>query len=422
MRKNPQAAQKGPDARRRPPAAREAYSLYGERAAKGANEADGPFSAAWVRRDLLRRAAELVPVLKERAARTEQLRHIPPESVQDLISSGLIRIGNPERYGGHGIEYDAVFDVGWELGRGCGSTAWCYCLWTVHNWWIGHFPARVQDEFFASGPDTIFSSGLNPAGGKAVPTSGGFRVSGRWGFSSGCDAASWVMVAVLAPGLTWLLLPRSDYDIVDTWFASGLRGSGSKDIVVTDAFVPTYRTLDPERAGDGEWTGWELHQRLSYRLPLRCLAGWDLAAPLVGIAQGAVDEFTSRLLGTSGPGRTADSVPLQMRLAEASAEVDTARAVHRHDIREILDKAARGDAFTQIDRARYRRDKAFLAKLCVQAVNRLFEASGARAVLESEPIQRFHRDAHAASHHAALGWDPVAEQFGRQALGLGPSP
>ncbi len=111
-----------------------------------------------------------------------------------------------------------------------------------------------------------------------------------------------------------------------------------------------------------------------------------------------------------------------MRLAEASAEVDAARAFQRHDIGEILDKAARGDAFTQMDRARYRRDKAFVAKLCVQAVNRLFEASGARAVLESEPIQRFHRDAHAASHHAALAWDTFAEQFGRQALGLGLSP
>ena len=375
------------------------------------------------REELLRRASLLVPVLKERATRAEQLRQIPPESVRDLLSSGLIRIGNPDRYGGHGIELDAAFDVGWELGRGCGSTAWCYSLWTVHNWWLGHFPERAQEDFFAAGPDTLFSSGLNPAGGKAEPVGGGFRLSGRWSFSSGCDAASWAMVAVSTPGgLVWLPIPRSDYQIVDTWFASGMRGTGSKDIVVADAFVPAHRALDPNRAGDGDWTGWELHRRLSYRLPLRCLVGWDLAAPLIGIAQGAIDEFTSRLEGLSGPGRTADSVPLQMRLAEASAEVDAARALHRHDIREILDKAAREETFTERDRARYRRDKAFVAKLSVAAVNRLFEAGGARAVLESEPMQRFHRDAHGASHHAALTWDAVAEQFGRQALGLGPGP
>ncbi len=121
------------------------------------------------------------------------------------------------------------------------------------------------------------------------------------------------------------------------------------------------------------------------------------------------------------PGRTAESSALQLRLAEASAEVDAARALQRHDVCELLDKAARGETPNETDRARYRRDKAYVARLCVQAVNRLFEGSGARAVMESEPIQRFHRDAHAASHHVALAWDVWAEQFGRQALGLGPA-
>lgn len=375
------------------------------------------------RDDVLRIAAELVPVLKERAARTEQLRRIPPETFADLIASGLIRIGNPRRYGGNGLEVDAAYDVAWELGRGCGSTAWCYSLWTVHNWWIGHFSERAQDDLFASGPDTVFSSGLNPANGKAEPVDGGFRVSGRWSFSSGCDVASWAMVATPGRGpgsLMWLLLPRSDFEIVDTWFASGMRGSGSKDIVLEEVFIPAYRAIDPNRAGDDEWTGWELHQRLSYRLPLRAMTGWDLAAPVVGIAQGAVDEFTARVRGSSTPGRTAESAALQLRLAEASAEVDAARALHRHDIREMLEKAARGEMVSERDRARYRRDKAFVAKLCVQAVNRLFEASGARAVMDGEPIQRFHRDAHAAAHHAALNWDVWAEGYGRQALGLGP--
>jgi 3-hydroxy-9,10-secoandrosta-1,3,5(10)-triene-9,17-dione monooxygenase len=369
--------------------------------------------------ELLKRAARLVPVLKERAAQAERLRQIPAETVRDLTSSGLIRIGNPHRYGGQGIEPDVAHAVAWELGRGCGSTAWCYSLWTVHNWWLGHFPERVQEEFFAGGPDMLFSSALNPAGGKGERVDGGFRVSGRWGFSSGCDVASWAMVAVPGPGpesMLWLMIPRPDYEILDTWFASGMRGTGSKDIVVKDVFVPGHRTVDPNRAGDGDWSGWELHQRLSYRVPLRCLMGWDLAAPLIGIAQGAVDEFTSRLRGTAGAGRTADSVALQLRLAEAAAEVDAARAIHRNTVHEMLDKATRGDEFTQLDRARYRRDKAFLARLCVRAVDRLFEAGGARSVLESDPIQRFHRDVHGASHHAALTWDTWAEEFGRQAL------
>jgi alkylation response protein AidB-like acyl-CoA dehydrogenase len=375
------------------------------------------------REELRRRTFELLPVLQARAARAEQLRQIPPETVQDLVSSGLIRLGNPQRYGGLGVEYDAAFDVSWELGRACGSTAWCYSLWTVHNWWVGHFPAPAQEEFFASGPDTLASSALNPTRGQAEPVAGGLRVSGHWSFSSGCDAASWAMLAVPGPNrLIWTLLPRSDYAIRDTWFTSGMRGTGSKDIVVRDAFVPEHRTLDPSRAGDGEWTGWELHRRLSYRLPLRCMTGWDLVAPLIGIAQGAVDAFTDRLRGTSGPGRTADSALVQVRLAEASVEVDAARELHRRAIRKMLEKAERGEEFTPLERARYRRDKTFAAKLCVQAVNRLFEASGGGAIFESEAIQRCHRDAHAASHHQGLSWDAAAEDFGRQSLGLPPAP
>ncbi len=107
------------------------------------------------RDEMLRRAAELVPVLRERAARAEQLRQIPPETVHDLRASELIRIGNPERYGGHGVEVDAAYDVGWELGRSCGSTGWCYSLWTIHNWWAGHFSKQAQDELFAGGTDTL---------------------------------------------------------------------------------------------------------------------------------------------------------------------------------------------------------------------------------------------------------------------------
>src|SRR5687767_4757100 len=113
-------------------------------------------TAPITREEFLARAAALVPVLRERAAATEQLRRIPDETVKDLIASELIRIGNPPRYGGTAHDLDLVYEIAWELGRGCGSTAWCYGLWTVHNWWLGHFAERCQDEFFATGPDTLF--------------------------------------------------------------------------------------------------------------------------------------------------------------------------------------------------------------------------------------------------------------------------
>lgn len=366
----------------------------------------------------MQRASTLVPVLRERATEAEQLRQVPPDSVQDLLASGLIRIGNPERFGGTGLDIDTAFAVAWELGRGCGSTAWCYSVWTAHNWWLGHFPEQCQEEYFATGPDTLFSSALSVSNSTAERVVGGFRVSGRWAFSSGCDAASWVMVACGAgpEDRLWLLLPRADCEIVDTWFAAGLRGSGSKDVVVRDVFVPKHRTINPNRAGDSDRTAWELHKRASYGVPLKVLTDWALAAPIIGMAQGVVDEFTVR--ARRGPGRTESSVALQLRLAEASAEVDTARMLHRADVREILDRAGEGGSFPPLDRARYLRDASFTANLCVRAVNRLYEASGARAIMDAEPIQRLHRDVHAASHHAALNWDAAAEQFGSRALGL----
>ena len=159
------------------------------------------------------------------------------------------------------------------------------------------------------------------------------------------------------------------------------------------------------------------HERFGWRVPG---TGRELLAVnrdrddgIVGMAQGAVEALAARLRGTAGPGATADSVALQLRLAESSAEVDAARTLHRADVREMLDRGARAEALTELDRARFRRDKAYVTKLCVSAVNRLFEAAGARAVYDSEPLQRFHRDIHTASHHTALVWDPVAEQFGQ---------
>ncbi len=376
---------------------------------------------AITKEELLRRAAELVPVLRQRAAATERLRRVPEETVKELTGSGLLRSGAPERYGGNGLEFYETLDVCSELGRGCGSTSWCYTLWTHHNWWMGHFPQEGQEEYYATGPDTLCSSALNPAGAKAEAVVGGYRVSGRWYFSSGCDAANWIMPGIPGPnGPIWLLVPRSQCEIVDTWFVSGMAGTGSKDIVIRDAFVPAYRSMDPALAGVSNWTGWDLHGRVSYRVPLRCLVGWDLVAPLIGMAQGAIDGFVGRLRGTSGPGRTAESVALQVRLGEACSEVDTARAVLQHFVCEMLQRGAAGGDFSDEDRARSMRDKAFAARLCVRAVDRLFEASGAHGILDTQDIQRFHRDAHAASHHTTFAWDSAMEGFGRLALGVRP--
>ena len=372
--------------------------------------------------ELRRRASGLVDILKARASHTEDLRRVPDESVDDLLAAGLYRIGVPVKFGGWDVDYSLALDVAIELGRGCPSTSWCYGLWTAHAWLVGYWPLLAQEEVFGQDPNALCSSSLNAGKSTCEPVNGGYRLSGRWEFSSGCDSASWLMLGV--PGIgerNWALLPRGDFEIVDTWFVSGLRGSGSKDIIVKNAFVPEHRILDVTTAGDGDWSAWERHGRARYRVPIPVLLGWDLVAPMLGIATGMIDEFVSRLTGTSGPGRTADSPAIHIRLAQAAAEIDAAQAMMDRDVREILDRGETGGTFSPLERATYRRDKAFVTQLCLQAVNRLFDLSGGHALFDSDPLQRFHRDAQAAAHRDTLIMDIGGQQYGRVALGLDPN-
>ena len=225
-------------------------------------------STAVTRDELLSRAAALVPVVGERAARAEQLRRLPDETLADLIDAGLFRIANPDRFGGVGLDLDTVFDVAIELGRGCGSTAWVYCVLAAHTWMLGLWPEQAQDEYFAAGPDTLASSSLDPGQARVEVVAGGYRLAGHWSFSSGCDAASWALLGGLGPtGLTYFLVPMAKVTIVDTWFVSGLRGTGSKDLVIEDAFVPNHRVAELRLLAEGQSDGWALHRRPSYRGP-----------------------------------------------------------------------------------------------------------------------------------------------------------
>ena len=352
--------------------------------------------------DLVRQAAQLVPALRARAAEAERLRRIPDETVADLVNSGLLRIATPTRYGGYGFDYDATLEVIVELARGCGSTAWCFSIWSSHNWAVGFFPEETQVEYFADGPDVLCASSVGPVG-RAEPVAGGYRLSGHWEFSSGCDPATWNLLGASTPdGPIWTLVPRADFRILDTWHVSGMRGTGSKDIVVEDAFVPTRRTVATAGLGLPPYDAYRLLKLPSYRLPVFSFFGWTLASPIVGLALAMVEEFTERTVRLPARGRSPESVPMQTRLAEAAAEADTARTIMRATCRELLDKAAREEDLTELERARFFRDRAFAVKLSIDAVNRLFEASGGHALFEAEPIQRMHRDALAASHRAGL--------------------
>jgi 3-hydroxy-9,10-secoandrosta-1,3,5(10)-triene-9,17-dione monooxygenase len=374
--------------------------------------------------ELLQRASALVPVLAERAQLTDELRRIPDETVNDLRTAGLLRIANPQRFGGYGLDYDTALEVGVELGRGCGSTAWCYTVWSSHNWLLGMYPEQAQEEYFDS-PDVLSSSAFAPLG-RVEPTDGGYRLWGRWDFSSGCDAAQWAVLGAFEPqqGPGLFLVPRADYEIVDTWFVSGLKGTGSKDVVIQEqTFVPAHRFLSYAAMGAGQTHGRELHDRPTYRVAAYPVLSFTLACPLLGIALGALDAFERSLRTRFSP--TGQSLAtfqnMHVRMGEAAAEIAAARALMRVDLAELIERGRHGDTLSMLDRARIRRDHAYIARLSVQATNRLFEVAGGHALFDSSPLQRAHRDVHAGSHQVALTWPTYAEQYGRALLGLEPN-
>jgi alkylation response protein AidB-like acyl-CoA dehydrogenase len=321
-----------------------------------------------------------------------------------------------------GLDLDVVFQIATEFGRGCGSTAWTYSVWASHNWLVGAFPEQAQREYWANSANVLSSSSFNTSNSKLTATVGGYKLSGHWRFASGCDEASWVMLGGIGPeGLLYLLIPKSDYIIEDTWYVSGLRGTGSKDIVVEDAFIPEYRAVLETDIQDARSPGRSVHDTANYRVPMGSILPYTLASPIIGMAQGTIEEFENytrqRVFARSGQ-KVGEFTTIHVRLAESEAEVRAAQLMMLKDCRELFELGHRGEMPAIDDRARYRRDQAYVVKLCIRAVNRLFEAGGGYALFDSSPLQRFHRDAHAASHHSSLSWDVAAEEYGQVRMGI----
>jgi len=219
-------------------------------------------------------------------------------------------------------------------------------------------------------------------------------------------------------------VPRNDLRIVDNWFVTGLFGTGSKEVLVDGAFVPEHRLLSMERAAAARTAGRELYGTAFYKMPLYTWLTYCLAAPAIGMAQGAVDSFEElmrgRVEGISGE-HAAERPANQLRLAESSAEVDAARLLMRKNIGDLIEWAETESEIPIGERLRIRRDITFSGKLCYRAAHRLFEAAGAHAILRDKPLQRFVRDVDAAFHSGVLNWDPTGEQYGRMRLGLAPT-
>ena len=369
-------------------------------------------------------------MLRDRAPRAEQLRRLPDETIADLHASGLFRMLQPARVGGSELPYRALFELTAVIGQGCGSTAWVLGNLAAHHWLLGMWHPEGQNEIWGESPDSLISSALAFARGRARRVEGGYRLSGRWPFSSGVDPSAWnIFGAIVSDEETgqseprMFLVPARDYSIIDTWQVIGLAATGSNDVEVADVFVPAYRTLATERIRGGPNRGSELNPGTLYKLPAISLFGFAIAGVSLGIARGAIRHFaeTTRTRRSAYTGRSlADFTNIQVHLAEAAALADAAEAIVLRDCDEATRITEAGVVPSIEQRARYRRDGAFAATLCTKAVDLLFTATGGTAIYESNPIQRAFRDAHAANAHYALTWEVNGAVYGRVALGLPP--
>jgi 3-hydroxy-9,10-secoandrosta-1,3,5(10)-triene-9,17-dione monooxygenase len=356
----------------------------------------------------LARVRELIPAFRERAALTERARRLPDESWLDFQSAGLLRALQPARWGGFELHPGAFFRAVMEVGAVCPSTGWVLGVLGVHSWQLAAFPERAQQEVWGADSTVQASSSYAPTG-KVERVEGGFKLSGRWSFSSGCDVCQWVILGGStrnpdgAPDARSYLLPRADYAIDDNWNVMGLCGSGSKDIVVAGAFVPEYRTHKFLDAYHRDNPGQAVNPGALYRLPWASVFAYAIAAPAIGAAVGALDCWRegSRMRRTAYDHKLVAEDPFaQMRLAQAASEIDGARQRMLDTFDEMMRLATDGREITVERRARLRWDAANAVRLSVHAVDLMFESSGGRAIFLDNPIQRYFRDVHAIRAHA----------------------
>ena len=377
--------------------------------------------------EAMRRACDLVPTLRSRAQKCEDARVLLPENEKLLHETGLFRFHQPRRFGGMELPFIAVVDIVAELARGCPSTAWNVGNLGCHHWILAYYEPQTQHEVWDQDPDTLIASSIALAAGRGRKVEGGFVVSGRWPFSSGVDNSQWNMLAVTvyegASAVDWrlCLVARTDYEIIDTWYAMGMVGTGSKDIEVKEVFVPERRALALARCRGGlEHPGAALNDGPLFRVPIVASAGHPLSATALGAAEGAFETVKENFIkrtGTYTGAKVADFQAVQIKLAEARCLIDSATALMRGSglgFQSLAEQRQVPDLDTKL---RWRAQNAFAVRQARQAVETLWSCYGANAIYTRDPLQRYLRDLQAMSQHFSFNFDIAGAAYGAFTLG-----
>lgn len=374
--------------------------------------------------EMIARAEALLPALRERSQEAEKNRRLSDETVAEFRAAGFHKIMQPKRFGGFELGIDTAAECIRTLGSGCGSSGWVANLFMIHNWQASLFPLKAQEEYWGEGDDVVCSTVSFAPKSQMEEVDGGFRLSGRWKFSSGCDFASWFIIMKPSPTcLDWMLVPRSDLSIEDDWFVAGLCGTGSKDLILEDVFVPEHRRLKMTDIATGNTPGSKVHDVPLTRLPFGWAAIWGIPAALVGMGQGMAEAVRQTLIGKKAlftGEKQVERVANQIKMTEALSDIHAAELIMRHRLAELNRWAETGVTPTPLEALSSHRDASYVARLMGKVGQNLAQMAGATSVYLGNPIQRFQRDINVGVTHVSLVWEEAAENYGRTLWELPP--
>jgi alkylation response protein AidB-like acyl-CoA dehydrogenase len=374
--------------------------------------------------EIMRRADAITPTLSRHARECDAARKLTPESIAALTDAGMFRIPQPRRVHGYELSLRTLADSVTRLSEACPSSGWVLMVMGAHHWCMGSFPEAAQDEVFGDGRDGLVAGTLSSQG-TANPVDGGFRVEGRWQFCSGVDHAHWVILGCAEPAThrpsVHLVIPRADLEVDDTWHVMGLQGTGSKDVVAHNVFVPLHRALDTRILFRGASPHAGNHPTNLYRLSAEAMLSVSVATAVLGSAKFALRQFIARTMERRvilTGARKAEHGPTQVRLSEAAAEIHSADLLLHDILAEFDRRMTTGETFDNEHRVRAKWQAAYAAELCRRAVARMFSGSGAHAVYTPSALQAAFRNVNVGAQHASIDFDNSAEAYARVRLGL----
>ncbi|WPN20831.1 p-hydroxyphenylacetate 3-hydroxylase oxygenase component [Pseudomonas marginalis] len=380
---------------------------------------------------LLEDLTSILPTIAANAFMAEQDRKVPAENIALLKSIGLHRAFQPKAFGGMELSLPQFADCIALLAGACASTAWAMSLLCTHSHQLALFSAQLQQEVWGTDPNATASSSIAPFG-RTEEVEGGVLFSGEMGWSSGCDHAEWAIVgfrrnnAQGTQDYCFAVLPRSDYQIRDDWFAAGMKGSGTKTLIIDKARVPEHRIQKAKDMMEGKSAGFGLYpdSKIFYS-PYRPYFASGFSTVSLGVAERMLEVFRektkTRVRAYTGAAVGA-ATPALMRLAESTHQVAAARAFLEKTWNEHAEHSEQQRYPSRETLAFWRTNQAYATKMCIQAVDRLFEAAGGNAWFEHNEMQRLFRDSHMTGAHAYTDYDVCAQILGRELMGLEPDP